>query len=294
MEHHSNLIPWQMLAQEKGARLVFLDVQDGRLQIDRLPQLLTARTRLVAMTLASNVLGTINPIRSIVDQAHAVGAVVFIDAAQAAPHFPLDVQALDCDFLAFSGHKMLGPTGIGVLYGKPNLLAEMPPFLSGGEMIREVGRTKSTWNALPWKFEAGTPNVAGVVGLAVAIRYLEGVGLESIRDHCASLVEETRQALSCMEGVVVYGPADPKERVPLISFSCEGFHPHDLAAMLDAEGIAVRAGHHCAQLLADRLGVAGTVRASFYLYNTSAEVWAFLRAIRKARRFFSSLNAGRS
>jgi cysteine desulfurase / selenocysteine lyase len=291
MEHHSNLIPWQLLAQERGARLVFLEIgEDGRLRIDRLDNLLTERTRLVAVTQVSNVLGTINPVRFIVEKAHTAGAVVLVDAAQAVPHMPLDVQELDCDFLAFSGHKMLGPTGIGVLYGKPELLEEMPPFLGGGEMIREVWLEKATWNHLPLKFEAGTPNVAGALGLAAAIEYLKALGMETIRAHGRGLVRDALARLSQLEGVTVYGPSQAEERVPLIAFSGRGIHPHDLAAALDEEGIAVRAGHHCAQPLMRRLGVPGTVRVSFYLYNTSDEVQHFLRGVQNTLANWSNLH----
>jgi cysteine desulfurase/selenocysteine lyase len=290
MEHHSNLIPWQLLAQEKRARLVFLEIgEDGRLRIDQLGTLLTKKTRLVAVTQASNVLGTINPVRFIVEKAHAVGAVVLVDAAQAVPHMPIDVQELGCDFLAFSGHKMLGPTGIGVLYGKPELLEEMPPFLGGGEMIREVWLDRATWNHLPWKFEAGTPDVAEVIGLGAAIQYLEHVGMEVILAHGRELVRYALNALSQSEGVAIYGPTDAAERVPLVAFNCRGLHPHDLAAALDEDAIAVRAGHHCAQPLMRRLGVAGTVRASFYLYNTSSEVQSFVQGVQKAMAVWSNL-----
>ncbi len=286
MEHHGNLIPWQLLAEEKGVQLVFLEIKDGRLEIDQLSRMLTERTRLVAVTHASNVLGTINPVQRIVEMAHAVGAVVLIDAAQAVPHIAIDVQELGCDFLAFSGHKMLGPNGIGVLYGNPGLLQNMPPFLGGGEMIREVWPTKATWNALPWKFEAGTPNVAGAIGLAAAIEYLESVGMNAILAHGRALVCEALAALSELEGVTLYGPTEASERIPLIAFNCHGIHPHDLAAALDQDGIAVRAGHHCAQPLMRHFGVPGTVRASFYLYNTQAEVQALVQAVQRVRSFF--------
>jgi cysteine desulfurase / selenocysteine lyase len=289
-EHHSNLIPWQLLAREKGARLVFLDVgEDGQLRIDQLESRLTEKTRLVAVTQASNVLGTINPVRVIVEKAHAAGTVVLVDAAQAVPHMPIDVQALGCDFLAFSGHKMLGPTGIGVLYGKSELLEEMPPFLGGGEMIREVWLDRATWNRLPLKFEAGTPNVAAALGLATAMKYLEEHGIEAVLAHGQELVRDALSGLSQLDGVTIYGPTKADERVPLIAFNCHGIHPHDLAAALDEDGIAVRAGHHCAQPLMRRLGVAGTVRASFYLYNTSSEVHNFLRGVQNALAGWSHL-----
>lgn len=282
LEHHSNLIPWQRLAKEKGATLVFVDIEeDGTLQLDRLEKLLTDRTRLVAVTGASNVTGAITPIRKIVERAHAAGAVVIVDGAQMAPHLPVDVEALGCDFFAFSGHKMLGPTGIGALYGKPALLEEMEPFLVGGEMVREVWPDRATWNALPWKFEAGTPNIAGAIGLGAAIGYLEKLGMKAVRLHGGRLVQEALSAISELEGVTVYGPP-LEERVPLITFNVEGIHPHDLAAALDEEGIALRAGNHCAQPLMRRLGIGGSLRVSFYLYNSSGEVDALVQSVRRA------------
>jgi cysteine desulfurase/selenocysteine lyase len=283
LEHHSNLVPWQLLAQERGAKLVFLDVGEGGvLQVDRLEALLSRRTRLAAVTGASNVTGAITPIRQIVERAHAVGAVVAVDGAQMAPHLPVDLQALGCDFFAFSGHKMLGPTGIGVLYGRPELLEQMPPFLAGGEMVREVWPERATWNALPWKFEAGTPNIAGAIGLGAAIAYLERFGMEAVRSYGRGLVREAMMALSKVEGVTIYGPPPSEERVPLIAFNCRGIHPHDLATALDEDGIAVRAGRHCADPLMRRFGVTATARASFYLYNTGSEVEAFVQSVQRA------------
>ena len=282
LEHHSNLVPWQLLAQEKGAKLRFLDIgEDGKLQLDRLESLLTPRTRLVAITGASNVTGEMPPLRRIIEQAHAIGAVVVVDGAQMAPHVPVDVQALGCDFFAFSGHKMLGPTGIGVLYGKQSLMEEMPPFLSGGEMVREVWPERATWNALPWKFEAGTPNIAGAIGLGAAIRYLNQLGMPAVREHGRELVRQALTELAKLEGVTVYGPPPSEERVPLIAFNCREIHPHDLAAALDEDGIAVRAGRHCNDPLMKRLGVAGTARASFYLYNTESEAQAFVQSVQR-------------
>lgn len=283
LEHHSNLVPWQLLAKERGAKLVFLEIDEaGRLRLDSLAPLLTDRTRLVAVTAASNVTGAITPLRAIVDRAHAAGAVVVVDGAQMVPHLAVDVEALGCDFFAFSGHKMLGPTGIGVLYGKPALLEEMPPFLAGGEMVREVWPDRADWNALPWKFEAGTPDMAGAVGLGAAIKYLDRFGLEAVRAHGDRLVREAWGALSKLKGVTLYGPPSSDARVPLISFNARGIHPHDLAAALDEEGIAVRAGRHCADPLMKRLGLSGSVRASFYLYNTRREVEAFVRSVQRA------------
>jgi cysteine desulfurase/selenocysteine lyase len=235
------------------------------------------------------VLGTINPVRVIVEKAHAVGAVVLVDAAQAVPHIPVDTQELGCDFLAFSGHKMLGPTGIGVLYGKAELLDEMPPFLGGGEMIREVWLDRATWNRLPLKFEAGTPNVGAALGLAAAIEYLEDHGIEAVLAHGRELARDALMGLSRFDGVTIYGPTEANERVPLIAFNCRGLHPHDLAAALDEGGIAVRAGHHCAQPLMRHLGVAGTVRVSFYLYNTPSDVQSLLQGVQNALAVWSNL-----
>ncbi len=283
LEHHSNLIPWQLLAEEKGARLAFLDIdEEGRLRFDQLDRLLTDRTRLVAITGASNVTGAITPLREIIERSHAVGARVLVDGAQRVPHLAVDVQELGCDFFAFSGHKMLGPTGIGVLYGKPELLEEMPPFLAGGEMVREVWPDRAAWNALPWKFEAGTPNMAGAIGLGAAIKYLDQLGMEAVGAHGEELVREALTALSKVEGVTIDGPPPSEVRVPLISFHCRGIHPHDLAAALDQEGIAVRAGRHCADPLMKCLGVSGTARASFYLYNTRSDVQAFVHSVQYA------------
>lgn len=283
LEHHSNLIPWQLLAGEKGAKLVFLDIdKEGRLNINELDRLLTDRTRLVAVTAASNVTAAITPLREIIERSHAVGARVLVDGAQRVPHLAVDVQELGCDFFAFSGHKMLGPTGIGVLYGKPELLEEMPPFLAGGEMVREVWPDRAAWNALPWKFEAGTPNMAGAIGLGAALKYLDQLGMEAVRAHGEELVREALTALSKVEGVTIDGPPPSEVRVPLISFHCRGIHPHDLAAALDQEGIAVRAGRHCADPLMKRLGVSGTARASFYLYNTRSDVQAFVQSVQRA------------
>lgn len=283
LEHHSNLLPWQLLAEEKRAKLVFLDIdEEGRLPLDRLDRLLTDRTRLVAVTGASNVMGTIIPLRRIVERAHAAGAVVMVDGAQRVPHLAVDVQEIGCDFLAFSGHKMLGPTGVGVLYGKPELLEQMPPFLVGGEMVREVWPDRATWNALPGKFEAGTPSMAGAIGLGAAVTYLDRLGMEAVRAHGEGLVREAWAALSKLDGVTLCGPPPSEERVPLISFHCRGIHPHDLAAALDEDGIAVRAGRHCADPLMRRLGVPGTVRASFYLYNTRDDVQAFVQSVQRA------------
>lgn len=286
MEHHSNLIPWQILAEEKQATLRFIPVtDDGLFDLSRLDDLLTERTKLVSLVHMSNVLGTINPITEIARRAHAVGATVLVDGAQSVPHLPVDVQALDCDFLAFSGHKMCGPTGIGVLYGKRELLEEMPAFLGGGDMIKEVHLESSTWNELPFKFEAGTPAIAQAIGLGFAVDYLDGISMEAIHRHEQEIAQYALDALSSVAGLVIYGP--PAEmRGGVTTFNVPGVHPHDLATILDSEGIAIRAGHHCAQPLMQRYNVPATARASFYLYNTQAEVDALIRGLEKAKAIF--------
>ena len=286
MEHHSNLVPWQLLAQEKGARLRFVPItDDGLLDLDALDGLLTERTKLVSVVHMSNVLGTINPVAEIVRRAHEVGALVLLDGAQSVPHLRVDVQALDCDFLAFSGHKMCGPTGIGVLYGKRELLEAMPPFLGGGDMIREVHLERSTWNSLPWKFEAGTPSIAQGIGLGYAVDYLTEIGMEAIHAHEREVTAYALSRLSEIPGITLYGPP-VKLRGGVVSFNLEGVHPHDIATILDSEGVAIRAGHHCAQPLMRRLGVVATARASFYLYNTCEEVDVLVRAVEKAKQIF--------
>lgn len=281
MEHHSNLVPWQLLAQEKGAQLVYLPItDDGILRLDLLDSLLDERVQLVAVAMVSNVLGTVNPVREIIQKAHTVGAVVLVDAAQSVPHMPVDVQDLDCDFLAFSGHKMCGPTGIGVLYGKGALLEEMPPFLGGGDMIRKVEWESATWNRLPWKFEAGTPAFVEGVGLGAAVDYLTGIGMEAIAAHERELTAYAMERLLAMPGLTIIGPP-AHQRGGVIAFTFRQIHPHDVAHMLDMEGIAVRAGHHCAQPLHRCLGLTATVRASFYLYNTTEEVDYLAQALER-------------
>ncbi len=283
MEHHSNLVPWQMLAQRTGAVLRFIQVTDeGLLDFAQLFDLLTEKTKLVALTHVSNVLGTVNPLESVIDAAHAVGAKVVVDAAQSVPHFRVDVQQLDCDFLAFSGHKMCGPTGIGVLYGKLELLEEMPPFLGGGSMIRTVERDVSTYAEVPAKFEAGTPSIAEAIGLGHAADYLTQHGLESIHVHTQELLRYAHERLQEIEGITLYGPA-PHQNAGVISFNVAGIHPHDIAGILDMHGVAVRAGHHCAQPLMQRLGVIATARASFYLYNTAEDVERLCDGLFKAK-----------
>lgn len=288
MEHHSNLVPWQMLRELKKIHVKFLDVTDeGRLKIEELPKLLTPRTKLVGVVYASNVLGTINPVREIVETAKRVGAVTVVDAAQAAPHIPIDVQALGCDFLAVSGHKMLGPTGIGFLYGRKELLEAMHPFLHGGDMISTVTTESVTFNELPWKFEAGTPNIAGGIGLGAAIDYLCALGLENVYAHEQKILAYALEKLFQINGLEIYGPKDIKDRLAVISFNLQGVHPHDVAGILDEAGIAIRSGHHCAQPLMKRLGMDNTARASFYIYNSEDDVDALVDALKTAQKLFS-------
>lgn len=287
MEHHSNIVPWQMLAQRVGAHIDYvpLDAQ-GRLVLDELDHLLTERTRIVALTHQSNVLGTINPIRQITERAHAMGALVLVDGAQSVPHMPVDVQALDIDFLAFSGHKMCGPTGIGALWGRRTLLDAMPPFLGGGSMIKLVELDHSTYADVPARFEAGTPAIAEAIALGEATDYLSGIGMEKIRQYEHSLVSYALEALNQVEGLTLYGPPAAEDHGGALSFSLQGVHPHDIAAILDGEGVAVRAGHHCTQPLHRLLGVAATTRASVYLYNIPEEIDRLVAGLEKARHMF--------
>jgi cysteine desulfurase/selenocysteine lyase len=287
MEHHSNLVPWQLLAQRTGAKLRFLDIDaEGRLDLARLDELLTTRTRVVSLAHVSNALGTIHPIAEIARAAHAVGAVVVVDAAQSAPHLPLNVETLGCDFLALSGHKMCGPTGIGALWGRRELLEAMPPFQGGGDMIDLVELERSTWAPLPHKFEAGTPHIAGTVGLGAAVDFLESVGREAIATHERELIAYALPLLQEVPGLVIHGPTDPRDRSGVISFTMGDVHPHDLATILDAEGVAIRAGHHCTQPLMRRLGLSATARASFYLYNTPDDVDRLVQGLERAREIF--------
>ncbi len=287
MEHHSNIVPWQQLAAEKGATVRYIGItEDGKLDLSNIDEIINEKTKLVAVTHMSNVLGTINPIIELTKKAHAVGAIMVVDAAQSVPHMPVDVQALDADFLAFSGHKMCGPTGIGVLWGKRELLEAMPPFMTGGDMIRSVTLEGSTWNELPWKFEAGTPAIAEGIGLGAAVDYLQAFGMPALRSH---EIEITRYALGQIReipDITIFGPRKAEEKGGVISFNLGDVHPHDLATMLDREGIAVRAGNHCAMPLTDYLDVPATTRASFYLYNTFEEVDKLVDALHKARRIF--------
>jgi cysteine desulfurase/selenocysteine lyase len=285
MEHHSNIVPWQMVAARRGCRILVARLEaDGSLDPARIEREWDPGTRLVAVTQASNVLGTANDVKAIAAIAHERGALVLVDAAQSVPHFPVDAIDLDCDFLAFSGHKVYGPMGIGVLYGKESLLEAMPPWMGGGDMIRSVAFEGSTWNDLPWKFEAGTPNVVGAVGLRVAIDYVEDLGLEEIGAREEELSAYALESLREVEGLVLYGSAP--RRCPVFSFNLGRLHAHDLAQYLDREGIAVRAGHHCAQPLMRRLGIPAAVRASLAFYNTEGEIDRLVRGLRGAARFY--------
>jgi len=287
MEHHSNLIPWQRLAAEKGASVRYIELTDTHtLALDGLENLFDARTRIAAMPHVSNSLGTINPVEKIAAEARRNGTLFLVDGAQGAPHLPVDVQAIDCDFYAFSAHKMLGPTGVGVLYGRPELLEEMEPFLGGGEMIRKVTYEGATWNDLPWKFEAGTPNIADVIAFGAAVDYLSELGMENVREHEVEITDYALTRLSQMEGIVMYGPPDPRERGGVVSFNFGDLHPHDIGTVLDHHGVAIRAGHHCTQPLMRTLGVSGTARASFYVYNTPEEVDVLVEALEATRDFF--------
>src|SRR5437588_906973 len=287
MEHHSNLVPWQLLAQRTGARLEFVPVtDDGLLRLDIYEELLRQHPKLVAFAHMSNVLGTINPAQEMIAQAHAVGATVLLDAAQSVPHLPVDVQALDIDFLCFSGHKMLGPTGIGVLYGKRELLEAMPPFMGGGDMIRTVSLRESTWNDLPWKFEAGTPAIAEAIGLGAAVDYLNALGMPNVLRHEQELTAYAIQQLQAIPGLTIYGP-EASQRGGVISFTLADIHPHDLASILDQEaGVAIRAGHHCAQPLMERLDVAAMARASFYVYTIKEDIDALVQGLHRAMQIF--------
>lgn len=272
MEHHANLIPWQQVAARTGATVRYIPVDEqGYLDMATFDELLTPQVKLVAITQMSNVLGTITPIGDIVQKAHAVGALVLLDGAQAVPHMPTDVQAFDCDFLAFSGHKMLGPTGIGILWARKEILNEMPPFMTGGDMIKRVTFEGAEWNDLPWKFEAGTPAIAEVIGLGYAVDYLNKLGMPHVRRHEIELTSYALKRLEQVEGVRTYGPHDPTARGGAIAFTLGDIHAHDVAAVLDGQGIAVRAGHHCAMPLHDKLGLTATTRASFYVYNTKED-----------------------
>lgn len=290
MEHHSNIIPWQQLAKRKNATLKYIELEeDGTISLDNVRKVVTEKTKIVSVMHVSNVLGVMNPIQEITQIAHDNGAVMVVDGAQAAPHMKVDVQQLDCDFYAFSGHKMCGPTGIGVMYGKQHHLEMMEPVEFGGEMIDFVGLQESTWKELPWKFEGGTPIIAGAVGLAAAIDFLESIGLDKIEQHEHELAAYAMERMSEIEGMTIYGPKDPSKRAGIVTFNLSDVHPHDLATVLDMQGIAVRAGHHCAQPLMKWLNVSATARASFYLYNTKDDVDRLVEGLQKAKEYFNDV-----
>lgn len=287
MEHHANLIPWQQLCKRTGAQLSWFNVNlDGRLDLSNIDLIITEDTKVVALTHQSNVLGTINPLDAIVARAHQVGAVVILDASQSVPHMSIDVKSLDVDFLAFSGHKSLGPTGVGVLWGRAELLEDLPPFLFGGSMISSVTMTDATWAPVPRKFEAGVPNMAQAVGLGAALEYLEHIGLANIHAHEMELTARLLEGLAKIEGVTIFGPTNLEMRGGVIAFTVEGVHPHDVGQFLDSKGIAVRTGHHCAWPLNKKFGINATVRASIYLYNDEADIDALIEGVREAKKYF--------
>ncbi|MEZ0114203.1 cysteine desulfurase/selenocysteine lyase [Catenulispora sp. EB89] len=287
MEHHSNIVPWQLTAERIGAKLRWFGITDeGRLDLSNLNELITERTKVVSLVHVSNILGTVNPVETIVKRAHEVGALVVLDASQSAPHLPLDVQALGADFVAFTGHKMLGPTGVGVLWGRRDLLEELPPFLGGGEMIQTVTMEKSTYAGLPHKYEAGTPPIAEVIALGTAVDYLNGIGMDKVAAHEHAITEYALKRLQEVEGLRIIGPATNEDRGAAISFTLGDIHPHDVGQVLDEHGIAVRVGHHCARPVCVRFGIPATTRASFYLYSTPAEVDALVEGLDQVKRFF--------
>ena len=287
MEHHSNIVPWQQLAGRTGARLRYVGIDaEGRLDLDSLRAVVGPRTKLVAVTHMSNVLGSITPVAEVAGMARAAGAMLLVDGAQSVPHLPVDVAALGCDFLAFSAHKMLGPTGVGALWARPGLLDEMDPFLGGGEMIALVREEESTWAEPPNRFEAGTPNIAGVIAFGAALDYLRGAGMEAIHAHERELTARAIEALSRTGGVTLHGPHDTEARGGVVSFTVEGAHPHDVSTIVDARGVAIRAGHHCAQPLMRHLDVAATNRASFALYNEASEIDVLVEALDEVKRIF--------
>ncbi|WP_079507081.1 cysteine desulfurase [Mesobacillus jeotgali] len=290
MEHHSNIIPWQQVAKQTGATLKYIDLQeDGTISLDTVRETVTENTKIVSIMQVSNVLGVMNPIKEIAEIAHQNGAIMVVDGAQSAPHMKIDVQDLNCDFLAFSGHKMCGPTGIGVLYGKKALLEKMEPIEFGGEMIDFVGLYESTWKELPWKFEGGTPIIAGAIGLGAAIDFLNEIGLDNIEKHEHALAAYAMDKMSQIEGMTIYGPKEAGKRAGLVTFNIDDVHPHDVATVLDAEGIAVRAGHHCAQPLMKWLKASATARASFYLYNTEEDIDKLVAGLVKTKEYFSDV-----
>lgn len=287
MEHHSNIVPWQAIAQEKNLKVKYVTLtEEGKLDLDDLKQKITDKTKIVAVTHVSNVLGTINPIKEIAAIVHQSNAILVVDGAQSVPHLPVDMQDLEADFYVFSGHKMLGPTGIGVLWGKYELLEKMHPLEYGGEMIDSVTTEKLTFKEIPWNFEGGTQNIEGVLGLGAAIDYLEEIGMENVARNDEDLQKYALEKLANIKSIEFYGPKDPNQRCGVVSFNLKGIHPHDVATFLDADGIAVRAGHHCAQPLMDWLGVSATLRASFYFYNTYEEIDKLVDSLKKVEEFF--------
>ena len=287
MEHHSNIIPWQEACKKTGAKLVYAYLKDGQLDMEDLTNKITEKTKFVSLAQVSNVLGCINPVKEIAQLAHQVGAYMVVDGAQSAPHMTIDVQDLDCDFFVLSGHKMLGPTGIGVLYGKEEILNQMNPIEFGGEMIDFVYEQEATWKGLPWKFEAGTPNIAGAIALGAAVDYLSNLGMENVHAYEQELVDYVLPKLQAIEGLTVYGPEDPNQHTGVIAFNIDGLHSHDVATALDYEGVAVRAGHHCAQPLITHLGISSAARASFYVYNTKEDCDKLVEAILATKEFFN-------
>ncbi|TKW69451.1 MAG: cysteine desulfurase [Streptococcus thermophilus] len=287
MEHHSNIIPWQEACKKAGAKLVYAYLKDGQLDMEDLANKISEKTKFVSLAQVSNVLGCINPVKEIAQMAHRVGAYMVVDGAQSAPHMAIDVQDLDCDFFILSGHKMLGPTGIGVLYGKEEILNQMNPIEFGGEMIDFVYEQEATWKELPWKFEAGTPNIAGAIALGTAVDYLSALGMENVHAYEQELVDYVLPKLQAIEGLTVYGPEDSGKHAGVIAFNINGLHPHDVATALDYEGVAVRAGHHCAQPLINHLGISSAARASFYIYNTKEDCDKLVEAILATKEFFN-------
>ncbi len=287
IEHHSNLVPWQQVAAARGAALRFLPMaEDGSMEMDQVDSIITPRTRLLAVVHSSNSLGTIHPVKELAAKARSVGAAVLIDGAQSVPHMPVDVEDLDCDFLAFSGHKMLGPTGIGALYARREMLEEMEPFLTGGEMVLEVSYEQASWNELPMRFEAGTPNIADAIALGAAVDYLDALGMDSVRAHEVELTRYALKRFRELEEIDVFGPADLDQRGGIVSFNSADVHPHDLGTVLDRQGIAIRTGHHCTMPVMRKMGLAATARASFYVYNTEEEVDLLVDGLKQALRYF--------
>ncbi len=287
MEHHSDIVPWIILSREKKVKIKYIPVtEDGQLDLTTLSTLITHRTKIVCVTQMSNVFGTLNPVKEIAAAAHHVGALCLVDGAQSVPHVPVNVREIGCDFFAFSGHKMLGPTGVGVLYGKRDLLAIMEPFQGGGDMISQVFLHEARWNELPWRYEAGTPNIADVIATGAAIDYLNGLGMGAVSEHEKKLTAYALEKMNKIKGITIYGPSDVEIKGGVISFNLEGIHPHDVGTLMDEEGVAIRAGHHCCQPLMQHLGVTGTARASFYIYNTEEEVDKLCSAILKVQEVF--------